>query len=201
MTFCNRVRNPRPVCSFSTPCESFRDAASAARHPRRGRAGAGGASRDLARAHRRQRRRRRRAGHVPFVTPIDAHPEAQLALQGSFIQDGMVIRNFRYPDPRGAAAEAAPRCRRSREGTADIDVRLIQTIEEGEPPLLLVRTAASFTVTKTGKPYVAERGGRRGGGVRGRRRAGDASARCASARRSATSRRTSSSSTSTSSRR
>lgn len=89
-----------------------------------------------------------------FVTPIDAHPDAQLALQGSFIQDGVVIRNFRYPIP-----EERPRkltaVQTFGEGNADIDVRLIQTIEEGEAPLLLVRGAASFTVTKTGKPYVA----------------------------------------------
>jgi VWFA-related protein len=89
-----------------------------------------------------------------FVTPIDAHPDAQLALQGSFMQDGVVLRNFRYAIP-----EERPRKITSvqtfGEGTADVEVRLIQAYEEGGPPLLLVKTAASFPVAKTGKPYVA----------------------------------------------
>jgi Ca-activated chloride channel family protein len=89
-----------------------------------------------------------------FVQPIDAHPEAILALQGSFMQNGIVLRNFRYPlrqeRPREITAiQTFP------EGNADVEVRLVQMIEEGEAPLLMMKSAASFPIVKTNKPYVA----------------------------------------------
>lgn len=89
-----------------------------------------------------------------FVTPIDAHTDALLALQGSFMQNGTVLRNFRYriPEERPRQLTAV---QTFAKGTADVEVRLIQDVEEGEPPLLLMKAAASFPVTKMGRPYVA----------------------------------------------
>ena len=91
-----------------------------------------------------------------FVESIDADPDAVLALQGSFIQDGIVIRNFRYAIPEDRPRKITA-VQAFSEGEAEVDVRLVQAIEEGEPPLLIMRSAASFTVTKTGKPYVASK--------------------------------------------
>ena len=92
-----------------------------------------------------------------FVTPLDASSDLNLALQGSFLQNGVVVRNFRYvvPEERPRQLTAV---QSFAEGTADIEVRLIQAGEEGEAPLLLHKTAASFPVNKTGKPYVAKPG-------------------------------------------
>ncbi|MGZ5431507.1 MAG: VWA domain-containing protein [Thermoanaerobaculia bacterium] len=89
-----------------------------------------------------------------FVTPIDAHADSLLALQGSFMQNGIVIRNFRYPIPEERPRQVTA-VQTFAEGTADIEVRLVQSFEEDEPPLLLLKTAASLPVGKTGKPYVA----------------------------------------------
>lgn len=89
-----------------------------------------------------------------FVQPLDAHSEALLALQGSFMQNGMVLRNFRYQlgkerPTKVTAIQTFP------EGTADVEVRLVQALEEGEPPILLFKETGSFPITKTNKPYVA----------------------------------------------
>lgn len=89
-----------------------------------------------------------------FVTALDASPEVELALQGSFLQNGIVVRNFRYAIP-----EARPRSvtaiQTFAEGTADVEVRLVQAGMGDEPPLILIKSASSFPVNKTGKPYVA----------------------------------------------
>ena len=89
-----------------------------------------------------------------FPTPIDVYSEAEMALQGSFIQNGIVLRNFRYVIPEERPRELTA-VQTFAEGTADVEVRLIQSAEEDEPLLLLFKTAASFPVNKTGKPYVA----------------------------------------------
>jgi Ca-activated chloride channel family protein len=88
-----------------------------------------------------------------FVGALDASPEAQLALQGSFLQNGLVLRNFRYPIPESRPNRVSS-VQTFAEGTADVEVRLIQAGEEAAP-LILVKTAASFPIVKTGKPYVA----------------------------------------------
>lgn len=89
-----------------------------------------------------------------FTQPLEVHSEAVLALQGSFLQNGVVLRNFRMP----LAQERPPKISAVQtfaEGNADIEVRLIQTIEEGEAPLLITKAKASFPIAKTNKPYVA----------------------------------------------
>jgi Ca-activated chloride channel homolog len=89
-----------------------------------------------------------------FTTPIDPLSEAEMALQGSFLQNGTVVRNFRYvvPEERPRQLTAV---QTFAEGTADVEVRLIQAGEDDQPPLLLYKTTASFPVNKTGKAYLA----------------------------------------------
>ncbi len=89
-----------------------------------------------------------------FVTPLEASSDVLLTLQGSFIQNGIVIRNFRYLIPESRPREVTA-IQAFSEGSAEIDVRLLQPGEEGEPPLLIHRSAALFDIQKTGKPYVA----------------------------------------------
>jgi len=90
-----------------------------------------------------------------FTAPLDLFPEAEAALQGSFLQNGIVLRNFRYVIPEERPRELTA-VQTFAEGTADVEVRLVQSGEEGEPPMLIFKTAASFPVNKTGKPYVAD---------------------------------------------
>ncbi|HKR67122.1 MAG TPA: VWA domain-containing protein [Thermoanaerobaculia bacterium] len=88
-----------------------------------------------------------------FANPPDAGPETGLYLQGSFMQNGTVLRNFRYlvpPEQRTqvtAVQTFAP-------GEAQIEARLIMPLEEGAP-VILVKNAQTFTIAKTNKPYVA----------------------------------------------
>lgn len=89
-----------------------------------------------------------------FVQPLDVHEEALVALQGSFMQNGIVLRNFRYPLPQDRPSKVTA-IQTFPEGTADIEVRLIQSLEEGEAPILILKQEASFPITKTNKPYVA----------------------------------------------
>lgn len=94
-----------------------------------------------------------------FTAPLDSPPEAELALQGSFVQGGKVVRNFRYVLPVERPRQLTA-VQTFAEGTADVEVRLLQApAEENDtPPLLLQKTAASFPVTKTGKLYIAADG-------------------------------------------
>jgi Ca-activated chloride channel homolog len=93
-----------------------------------------------------------------FTPPLDATPGAELALQGSFVQNGKVLRNFRIVIP-GERPRQLTAVQAFAEGTADVEVRLLQAAEEDDtPPLLLVKTAASFPVNKTGKLYTAGEG-------------------------------------------
>lgn len=87
-----------------------------------------------------------------FLAPIDAEPGAELALQGSFLQNGTVLRNFRYVIPPERPRQLTA-VQTFAEGTADVEVRLMQAAEEDEPPLLIFKTAASLPVNKTGKLY------------------------------------------------
>jgi Ca-activated chloride channel homolog len=92
-----------------------------------------------------------------FTSPLDSPPGAELALQGSFIQNGKVVRNFRYVLPQERPRQLTS-VQTFAEGTADVEVRLLQAAEDDTPPLLLHKTTASFPVTKTGTPYTAGEG-------------------------------------------
>jgi VWFA-related protein len=88
-----------------------------------------------------------------FASPPEIVPDQPLFLQGSFMQNGQVIRNFRIPvfdkQRNGVSTiqSFAP-------GPAEIEVRLIMPVEEG-PPVIIHKTNETVTIAKTGKPYVA----------------------------------------------
>ncbi|MFP5247150.1 MAG: hypothetical protein ACLGH0_10690, partial [Thermoanaerobaculia bacterium] len=88
-----------------------------------------------------------------FAEPPEAVPGAELVLQGSFMQGGQVLRNFRYalpPDQKltyNAIQTFAP-------GEAEIEVRLLMPVEEGAP-VIIHKETGKFPIAQTGKLYVA----------------------------------------------
>lgn len=91
-----------------------------------------------------------------FATPVDEEPDARLVLQGSILQGGQVLRNFRFVIP-----EERPRSIGTVQilpaGEVGIEVRLL--LEGGGlTPVLISRTVGTFPVAATGKPYVAGEG-------------------------------------------
>ena len=91
-----------------------------------------------------------------FVEKPETSPDAQLVLQGSFMQGGQVIRNFRYPVPPDRPSRVTT-VQTFAEGPLEVDVRLLQPWDEenDQPPLLLAKTSGAFTIARTNKPYVA----------------------------------------------
>ncbi|HVR39042.1 MAG TPA: hypothetical protein VMU84_08090, partial [Thermoanaerobaculia bacterium] len=83
----------------------------------------------------------------------DAPPETTLLLQGSYMKDGIVLKNFRYeipPDRRDVVrtTQTFP------EGEIEIEARLIMPLDEGAP-VIMAKSATKFTVAKTNKPFTA----------------------------------------------
>ena len=90
-----------------------------------------------------------------FVAGLEASPEAVLALQGSFLQDGLVIRNFRYRIPEDRPSKIST-VQTFPAGNLDVEVRLMQENgPEGEALLLQKVQSGTLVVEKTGTPYVA----------------------------------------------
>lgn len=88
-----------------------------------------------------------------FAQPPEVPPETGLFLQGSLMQGGQVIRNFRYPiAPNSGSATATVQV--FAEGEVEIEVRLVMPIDEGSP-VIVAKVAEKFTIAKTNKPYVA----------------------------------------------
>ena len=87
-----------------------------------------------------------------YPSPNEVSPESPLFLQGSFLQDGLVLRNFRYSVPaRGSSLTAV---QMFAAGKAEVDVRLVMQTEDG-PPVIVARSTETFDVAPTGKTYVA----------------------------------------------
>jgi Ca-activated chloride channel family protein len=89
-----------------------------------------------------------------FLSSLDASPDAALSIQGSFLQDGRVIRNFRHriPEerpPKVSTVQTFP------TGNLDIEVRLMQENPGGEALVLHTVTSDTYVIERTGKPYVA----------------------------------------------
>jgi Ca-activated chloride channel family protein len=88
-----------------------------------------------------------------FASPPEVAPDAPMFLQGSFMQNGQVIRNFRIPvfdNQRGPITTIQPFA----AGPAEIEVRLIMPVEEGAP-VIIHKTNETVTLAKTGTLYVA----------------------------------------------
>lgn len=89
-----------------------------------------------------------------FLAPIDAGADAQLVLQGSLMQGGVVLRNFRYPVPEDRPSRITT-IQTFAEGEAEIEVRLLQPMEGDQPLLMLAKATGKFPIAKTNTPYVA----------------------------------------------
>ena len=90
-----------------------------------------------------------------FAAPPEVAPETPMFLQGSFMQNGQVIRNFRIAVPEGQNATPISSIQTFAPGPAEIEVRLIMPVEEGAP-VIIHKVAETFTLAKTNKPYIAE---------------------------------------------
>jgi Ca-activated chloride channel family protein len=88
-----------------------------------------------------------------FAQPPEVPPETGLFLQGSLLQGGQVIRNFRFPIAPNTT-NAITTVQTFAEGEVEVEVRLVMPIEEGSP-VIVAKVAEKFTVAKTNKPYVA----------------------------------------------
>lgn len=88
-----------------------------------------------------------------FGSPAEIAPDAQLVLQGSLMQGGQVLRNFRYPVPPDGGGSVTS-IQSFAEGEVQIEARLLMPVEEGLP-VIIAKTAETFTIAKTGKPYIA----------------------------------------------
>jgi Ca-activated chloride channel family protein len=88
-----------------------------------------------------------------FPTPPEVTEEIAYYLQGSFLQNGQVVRNFRHtvpPDMRTAVTAVqsfAP-------GAVEVEARLILPTDD-VAPIIVAKVAETFTVALTNKPYVA----------------------------------------------
>lgn len=88
-----------------------------------------------------------------FAQPPEVPPETGLFLQGSLLQGGQVIRNFRFPIAPNTT-NAISTVQAFAEGEVEVEVRLVMPIEEGSP-VIVAKVAEKFTVAKTNKIYVA----------------------------------------------
>jgi Ca-activated chloride channel family protein len=88
-----------------------------------------------------------------FAQPAEVEPGAELFLQGSFMQGGQVIRNFRYPITRESGS-AMRTVQAFAPGAVEVEVRIVMPIDEGAP-VIVAKVAETFTIAKTGTPYVA----------------------------------------------
>ncbi|HEX8252624.1 MAG TPA: VWA domain-containing protein [Thermoanaerobaculia bacterium] len=86
-----------------------------------------------------------------FAQPGEVGPDSPLFLQGSFMQNGQVLRNFRYPVLQGTELTSV---QTFAPGETEIEVRLIMPVEEGAP-VIIGKSTQKFTLAATGKPYVA----------------------------------------------
>ena len=87
------------------------------------------------------------------LASLQAPREAVLWLQGSFLQDGRVIRNFRYriPDERPSTISTV---QTFPPGNLNVEVRLLQEGEDA-PMVLHKDTSETVALEKTGQAYVA----------------------------------------------
>jgi Ca-activated chloride channel family protein len=88
-----------------------------------------------------------------FAQPPEVPPETGLFLQGSMLQGGQVIRNFRFPVAPDSTS-GIKSVQVFAPGEVEIEVRLVMPVEEGAP-VIVAKVSEKFTIAKTDKPYVA----------------------------------------------
>jgi Ca-activated chloride channel family protein len=88
-----------------------------------------------------------------FAQPPEVPPETGLFLQGSLLQGGQVIRNFRFPILPNDTTPIST-VQTFAAGDVEVEVRLVMPLEEGSP-VIVAKVTEKFTVAKTNKPYVA----------------------------------------------
>jgi VWFA-related protein len=88
-----------------------------------------------------------------FATPPEVPPETGLFLQGSILQNGVVLRNFRMAVPPNVQSPLTT-IQAFAEGPAEIEARLVMPLEEALPAIVSKATQ-TFTVAKTNKVYIA----------------------------------------------
>ena len=88
-----------------------------------------------------------------FATPPEVPPETGLILQGSILQNGQVLRNFRMNVPLNLQSPLST-IQTFAEGPAEVEVRLVMPLEEALPAIV-TKATQTFTVAKTNKPYIA----------------------------------------------
>lgn len=88
-----------------------------------------------------------------FTVPEEVAPQIPLVVQGSIMQAGKVVRNFRYPlrdSERGTFSfvQTLP------EGNVEIEARVMVPVEE-ETPIIVAKSSATVAVAKTNQSYIA----------------------------------------------
>ena len=91
-----------------------------------------------------------------FAAPDDVPQGVPLVLQGSFLQAGKVIRNFRIELPP-TERETASTIQTLPAGEIGVEARLMIPLEE-QAPILIGKTSVTTAIAATGKPYIAGEG-------------------------------------------
>jgi Ca-activated chloride channel family protein len=88
-----------------------------------------------------------------FAASSDVPPDTPLAVQGSILQSGAVVRNFRFPlSPE--QRDSLTTIQTLPAGEIVIEARLLVPLEESAP-VIVMKSTKTFTVARTSKPYVA----------------------------------------------
>jgi Ca-activated chloride channel family protein len=87
-----------------------------------------------------------------FTVPHDVPAGIPLVIIGSASQNGGVVKRFRYPVPQGA--DSVTGILLLQPGDTDVEARLMVPLEE-QTPVIVAKTAQTFALAKTNKPYVA----------------------------------------------
>jgi Ca-activated chloride channel family protein len=88
-----------------------------------------------------------------FAQPPEVPPETGLFLQGSLLQGGQVVRNFRFSIAPNST-NALTTVQTFAVGEVEVEARLVMPIEEGAP-VIVAKVTEKFTLAKTGRTYVA----------------------------------------------
>jgi len=88
-----------------------------------------------------------------FVVPEDVPQGVPLAIVGSILHDGTVVKHFRYL-LQPSQGEVITAVQTFPAGESQIEARLMIPLEE-QAPVIVGKTAKSFSLAPAGKPYVA----------------------------------------------